>query len=72
MGECIDGDALTDEERASLYVEQAVRAAGNRYSIRGIFGSRTQGCGPDLGVGTPALFVSVNDRPVDVGCESAL
>jgi hypothetical protein len=63
----VDGDALTPDERGSLYSREAfvaVRHAGNRYRIRQAFGSRRHSGGSDaFGTSVPALIVYENDEP---------
>lgn len=66
--EVIDGDAISDDERQTLYGEafSGLARAGNRYRIRQVFGSRRHGGGDFLGTGVPALIVFNNGEPVDV------
>ena len=66
--EVVVGDAVTDDERQTLYGEafRAIAHAGNRYRIRQVFGSRRHGGGDHLGTGVPALIVFGNGEPVDV------
>jgi hypothetical protein len=67
--EVLDGDALSGEERGSIYISEACTAvarAGNRYRIRQVFGSRKHIGSDDFGTSVPALIVSKNGEPVDV------
>ena len=66
--ELTDGDALSKHERSDRYGQacSALARAGNRYSIRQVFGSRRHGGGDHLGFGVPALLVFKNGEPVDV------
>jgi hypothetical protein len=65
----VDGDALSLEERKRIYFEEAAAAvhnAGNRYSIRQVFGSRKNVGSDNLGTNVPVLIVFENREPVDV------
>lgn len=64
----INGDAISADERQSLYGEAfaALAHAGNRYRIRQVFGSRRHGGGDYLGTGIPALIVFDNGESIDV------
>ena len=63
--EALDAEALAPEERSSLYGD-AVIAAGNRYAIRQVFGSRKNSGMHDFGTDIPALLVYDDGRPVEV------
>jgi hypothetical protein len=59
---------MTDDERDSIYIEEAIAAAGNRYRTARVFGSNKHP-GEDFGWRVPALLVYANqgDRsPADV------
>jgi hypothetical protein len=55
--ELTDGAALSKHERSALYGQacSALARAGNRYSIRQVFGSRRHGGGDHLGFGVPSV-----------------
>jgi hypothetical protein len=66
--EIIYGDEIPDEERKRFYGHEAVGAvmsAGNRYSIRQVFGSREHS-GTFFGTNIPALIVFDGGRAIDV------
>lgn len=46
--EVVDGSALTPDERETIYITEAIAAAGNRYRIRRVFGSNSAGRRPIL------------------------
>lgn len=64
--EVVGGSDLTDCVREDVYVSEAIPAAGNRYQIRNVFGSRRHGGGPYFGTAVPALIVLEDGRPIDV------
>lgn len=64
--EIVNGSALSPAQREAIYFTEAMPAAGNRYQIRRVFGTNSQGGGPFLGTHVPALLVSEEGRPVDV------
>ena len=65
--ELVDTCSLSDADRYSIYLNEAIPAAGNRYRVGRSFGSNKHK-GEDLGSYVPALLVSSasGERPMDV------
>jgi hypothetical protein len=64
--EDFDGDLLTHEQRVALYGD-ATAAAGTRYQIRQVFGSRKNtGIDTHFGTHVPTLIVYDGERPTEV------
>jgi hypothetical protein len=65
--ELVDTCSMSDANRYSIYLNEAIPAAGNRYRVGRAFGSNRHK-GEDLGSYVPALFVSSapGERPMDV------
>lgn len=65
--ELVDACSMSDTDRYSIYLAEAVPAAGNRYRVGRPFGSNKHK-GEDLGSHVPALLVSSapGEPPMDV------
>jgi hypothetical protein len=65
--ELVDASSMSDADRYSIYLDEAIPAAGNRYRVGRPFGTNRHK-GEDLGSYVPALFVSSapGERPMDV------
>jgi hypothetical protein len=61
----LDADVLTPNECSGLYAE-AMNAAGTRYPIRQVFGSRKNSAMSEFGKHIPALIVLDGTQPVEV------
>lgn len=61
----LDADALASEQHSTLYTD-AMQAAGTRYPIRQVFGTRKHSAMSIFGKQIPALLVYKDATPVEV------